>query len=138
MSVATRLDLERAIQGDVDAEISKAYGIAIAWPNVSFEIPEDPLVWAQVTIRTGDAEMIEFGALKTFRTQGVLFVNVFGPVGMGSARVMEVADKALSRYRARNVGGVEFQTPSATDGAVENGFWVVKVQCPFWADTIVT
>ena len=136
MSVIGRLGIESGICGDVDEQIAKALNLQVAWPNVKFEPPADGSSWLQVTVRTGESEIIETGLVRTFRTAGVLFVNVYGALGRGNAACMAIADVVLRRYRARTIAGVNFLGSNANDGDVENGWWVVKVQCPFYADEI--
>ncbi len=131
--IDSQLDLERTIQADFNDGIAKPRRVQVAWPNVPFEPPLDE-AWVQFSLQPADPEQVAIGDGATHRYRGVLFANVYAPIGLGQALALEIADAILGRYRAASRGGVIFRTPHAANGRREAGWWKVPVQCPFFAD----
>lgn len=134
--ITSQLNLERAITNDFHENIARPLNVRVAWPNARFERPDDA-PWIILSIVKNDKVQRDFGASSHgYRTTGVVFANVYIPLGLGSARALEIADKILGRYRDVMRDGVYFETASVGSGRREAGLWKIPVQCPFYADSI--
>jgi hypothetical protein len=114
----------------------------VARPNESFSPPRD--YWARVSIRSGEAFTREMGGAPVHRVHpGVVFVDIFAPVGRGNGRALELAQQAAQLFTAQKVksfsgGQVRFNTPTIRDIGqnAEGTFYHVQASIPYARDAL--
>ena len=134
--ITDRLDLDQKITGDFDANIAQPLNIRVSYPNAPFERPDDE-PWIHFSIVYGDKLPAEFGGpTRRYRTPGVLFCNIYLPLGLGTARIASIAGRIASRYRDASRDGVYFETSTIGESRREAGMWKMTVQCPFYGESL--
>ena len=135
MSVTSRIEIDQAICADFDAEVASPRAVMVAWPNLIFDPPDDQ-AFITINIVCDSAEQIELGPDGRHRFVGVLFANVFCPVGRGEAEARDIAEAIGDRYRSATRGGIVFRSPTVGAGIRDRGYLRITVQCPFIADLV--
>lgn len=110
----------------------------ISWPNRDFTPPESS-EWIAVSIRAGDSQQIEIGSPTiTHRHSGLVYVQIFSPIGKGDKAALDIADQiaALFRRYRQSVtnGGIVFRTPTIRAVGVDGAFFQVNVSVPYVRD----
>lgn len=109
----------------------------------SFESPENPYdppdprtsYWARFTVLPGTTFAPETnGELVTYRTPGVIQVQLYGPVGAGSGVLLANASTISTAFRSTCDGLVTLRTPSISPGRRDGEWWRIDVSIPFFAD----
>lgn len=111
----------------------------VAWPNVSFTPPEEG-PWVRLDIVWGDAEPSTMGQSggKRNTIPGVVFVNVFAPIGKGRGAINAEADAARNVFNRFEVSGVRFNVPSGPEPVRGDPEWEqVVIRVPFSVDELI-
>jgi hypothetical protein len=147
MAAVTTLTGLRAL---VEQRFTTAWAAAtpIAYENVPFLEPgadagTDPQSaassWVRITVREGDEETVTVGNIAKVRVVGMVFIDVFSPMGIGTATPRGYAETAAQIFRRVFVDGVQFRAPMVVAlGDRGEGWWQIQVQVPFWWDRIHT
>lgn len=108
------------------------------YPNEAFTRPEPATTWARFTIIEGMSQQMDIGApVKTFRTIGLLVIQLFAPLDAGSIGVLTEADTVAALFR--NWSGQTIVCRAATIENIGNdnlGWYQVNVTVPFHTDEL--
>lgn len=115
------------VEGDPPAAKSD-----IAWPNRAYEPGED--AWIRPLIRFGRTIEEEKGEDGLSRREGLFVVNIYAPLGTGTARVFGLAADVEDIFRRKKVGGVILgETETWELGPDEDTeLYRVQVRIRFW------
>jgi hypothetical protein len=106
------------------------------YPNEEFTRPNS--LWARFTVIEGEEQQLDIGSeLKTFRTPGLLIVQLFAPLNSGSIGILSQADVIADAFR--NWGGPTLTCRAATVKEIGNdgyGYYQVNVTVPFHIDEL--
>lgn len=101
------------------------------------DAPPDPLtdVWARVTVLAGETIIAETaGTVNTFRTSGVVQVQIYGPLGVGDSAILTVADAVAVAMRVACTSDFTLRSPSMSPGRRDGDWWRIDVAAPFFSD----
>jgi hypothetical protein len=106
---STYNDIRAAIEGRIAAELAKAPSYPVSYQNVPFTPPNNT-PWLQVFLRLGDNA---YATLNSFNRQnGTLVVNVFTPVGAGTAANFTIAERIKDLFDRAKFSSIIFDAAS--------------------------
>ncbi len=114
-------------------------GYPVFWTDVPGEKPASETVWARVTIRhaTGRQSSLSGAAgTKRFESTGTLFVQVFAPIGDGSAAGYSAALLARDAYRDAQDPDVWFRNVRMNEAGASGAFEQFNVLADFSYDEV--
>lgn len=107
------------------------------YPNESFVKPNG-VIWARFKTELGQESQMDIGdTAKTFRTLGVVMVQLFAPQDQGSVALLQMADDLAEVFR--NWYGATVACGSATIkdiGTDSFGWYQVNIVIPFKSDAL--
>ena len=97
--------------------------------------------WVRLAVRDGNSKQISLGVPSLDRHAGIVFVQVFSPLGTGDSRARWLADKACGVFRKRDLdtttGSMTFGVPYTVAAETPGDNWFqINVLCPFTADEL--
>lgn len=108
------------------------------YPNEKFIKPEPSALWARFHITDGSESQIDIGATqKSFRTHGVLTIQLFAPLNQGAIGILNMADTLAGVFR--NWCGTTITCREASVRNIGNdgfGWYQVNVIIPFQTDVL--
>jgi hypothetical protein len=107
-------DVRAAIEGRIAAQMTVAPAYPVSYQNVPFTPPNN-LPWIQAFIRFGDngyATLLPPGNAGFNRHNGVLTVNVFTPIGVGTAANFTIAERVKNLFDRAKFSGIIFDPVS--------------------------
>lgn len=123
----TRENLGNVLRSYYVEQVATPHNIPTLYDNHEATPTNSP--WVRLTVSDGAADRIDSGP--TYRTVGVLIVQVFDVVDRGTKESMQLVDQIASAFRAVTLEGIACGVPSPiTIGRVE-GFWQTNVTLPF-------
>ena len=111
---STYNDLRAAIEGRIAAELAKAPTYPVSYQNVPFTPPNNT-PWLQAFIRFGDnayATLLPTGGVGFNRQNGTLVVNVFTPIGNGTAANFTIAERVKDLFDRAKFSSIIFDPAS--------------------------
>jgi len=111
---STYNDLRAAIEGRIAAELAKAPTYPVSYQNVPFTPPNNT-PWLQAFIRFGDnayATLLPTGNVGFNRQNGTLVVNVFTPIGNGTAANFTIAERVKDLFDRAKFSSIIFDPAS--------------------------
>lgn len=112
---STYNDIRAAIEGRIATELAKAPVYPVSYQNIPFTPPNNS-PWLQVFLRLGDNA---YATLKSFNRQnGVLVVNVFTPVGAGTAANFTIAERVKDLFDRAKFSSIIFDAASGPSQVV--------------------
>jgi hypothetical protein len=131
----TYSELEQTIRLRVHDKIGKKY--KVFFDNELVEKPEHPVeVWLRAAVRIGLNDLVGLGAKRLFRFSGVLFVQVFTRIGLGTRDPNTIVDEVIRAFRAVTENGITYRTPTPNHvGRMETEFQT-NILCPFYSDDL--
>jgi len=130
--------MQTSIYQEIRAKYLTTIGIPTEFPNEKFTRPKPAAIWARLTIIDGLTQQMDIGApTKTFRTVGLIIVQVFAPLDAGSIGVLTQADTIAALFR--NWAGQDVLCRAATINTIGNdtfGWYQVNVEIPFHVDEL--
>jgi hypothetical protein len=106
---STYNDIRAAIEWRIAAELAKAPSYPVSYQNVPFTPPNNT-PWLQVFLRLGDNA---YATLNSFNRQnGTLIVNVFTPVGAGTAANFTIAERIKDLFDRAKFSSIIFDAAS--------------------------
>lgn len=133
-----------AIQTRYGTLVEDALSLPTLYPNSPpFESDENPNPipdpktsnWARFTILEGTTEVVETnGELNTFRSPGVVQVQLFGPLGVGDGALRTLADGVAGALRVVSDPLYCLRAASVGTGRRDGDWWRVDVTAAFFAD----
>jgi len=104
-------------------------------PNTAFTQPEEG-PWGRLVINDGETERIEHPG--TYRSAGVMILQIFDEIGKGEGALLELADTLTVVFRRVTVQGVRFEDPSLKRiGNSGDGWYQMNLICRWTADEVV-
>ena len=70
----------------------------VAWPNVKFT-PVIGVLWCRIDINILTTHIMNIGAVKNYRTPGIITIQIFSPKNEGDSIIMGVADVVAAIFR---------------------------------------
>ena len=92
-------------------------------------------LWVRLTILWGAVQATEIGG--NFRLVGVMKAQIRQPFLLGEHNTLVLGDTIADAFRSVNYSGVTFRTPTVESFGRDGPYWLVNVQCPFFADEVV-
>jgi len=110
---STYNDIRAAIEGRIATEMAIAPAYPVSYQNVPYSPPNNS-PWLQVFIRFGDNAYATILSPATGynRQNGVLTINVFTPVGVGSGANFTIAERVKDLFDRQTVSGIIFDAAS--------------------------
>jgi len=111
---STYNDIRAAIEGRIAAELAKAPTYPVSYQNVPFTPPNNT-PWLQAFIRFGDnayATLLPTGGVGFNRQNGTLVVNVFTPIGAGTAANFTIAERVKDLFDRAKFSSIIFDPAS--------------------------
>jgi hypothetical protein len=111
---STYNDVRAAIEGRIATELAVAPVYPVSYQNVPFTPPNNT-PWVQVFIRFGDnayATLRPIGSAGFNRQNGTLVVNVFTPVGVGTAANFTIAERLKDLFDRVKLSSIIFDAAS--------------------------
>jgi hypothetical protein len=106
---STYNDVRSAIESRIAAEMAKSPDYPVSYQNVPFTPPNNT-PWLQAFIRFGDNN---YATLTSFNRQnGTLVVNVYTPIGAGTAANFEIAERIKDLFDRAKFSGIIFDPAS--------------------------
>lgn len=91
--------------------------------------------FCRVVVMQGQAQILSIGSPSLDRFTGLLYVQIFVPVGEGDERPKFLADKAREMFRKKYIGGISFQLPfDNVVGDNGEGWYLINVVVPYIVD----
>lgn len=97
----------------------------------------DTTNWARFSVHTGEVRLVGLGNPKVYRCEGFAEAAFFAPIESGSDSLADLADKTSDAFRSFGTGGVTFRSPHLEPMRRDERWWVLPVQCPFFADEVI-
>jgi hypothetical protein len=107
-------DVRAAIEGRIATQMAIAPAYPVSYQNVPFTPPNNA-PWLQAFIRFGDnayATLLPTGSAGFNRHNGVLTVNIFTPIGVGTAANFTIAERVKDLFNRVTVSGIIFDPVS--------------------------
>jgi hypothetical protein len=110
---STYNDVRAAIEGRIATQMAIAPVYPVSYQNVPFTPPNNT-PWLQAFIRFGDNAYATLLAPSTGynRQNGVLTINVFTPLGAGTAANFTIAERVKDLFDRQTVDGIIFDAAS--------------------------
>jgi hypothetical protein len=138
MSVTSFHSMIGGLEEDFATAIAQAQQLVTQYDNAPFTKPAPPGPWARMRVIRGETTLIEINRVgfRTFRTVGILSVQLFVALELGEGEATQMADIIANRYRGITRAGCLFRSPTIGDGSRDGPWWTLTVFCPFHADRI--
>ena len=107
-------DVRAAIEGRIATQMAIAPAYPVSYQNVPFTPPNNA-PWLQAFIRFGDnayATLLPTGSAGFNRHNGVLTVNIFTPIGVGTVANFTIAERIKNLFDRVTVSGIIFDPVS--------------------------
>lgn len=133
-------DVRAAIEGRIATEMALSPTYPVSYQNVPFSPPNNT-PWLQAFIRFGDsgyATLLPLGATtKGFNRQnGVLTINVYTPVGLGTGANLVIAERAKDLFDRAQFSSIIFDAasgPSQVTPAQPEPYYQTQLTASFTA-----
>lgn len=91
--------------------------------------------FCKVSILESEASIVSFGPSSLDRHVGLVYVQVFVPLGEGDERAGLLADKVIPLVRKKSISGLTFMLPRVDIvGNTGEGFWLINVVASYIYD----
>lgn len=98
------------------------------------EMNDEVNEWIRVSIQNSKAYQASLGSNPLFRYVGIMFIQIFTKLDIGSGRAVEIADVLTQLFRAKRIGDIVFKVPSLQKIGVSNGWYQVNVSVEFFRE----
>jgi hypothetical protein len=122
-----------AIRTGIFATLNTAFATSttkIAWPNYPFD-PADKTSYLEPTIHFGSTEDAELGETGMGLRYGILMINVYTKLDIGTKQGYDICKKIEDLYRIKVISGIMFSEPYTQEIGKKNGHWLFIVNVPF-------
>ena len=124
--------MHNAIRSRFRTQIEGPLSLATLYDNQNADPPDDA-VWCRLTVLNGDARAVELGGTLD-RSNGVMTAQLFGPIGLGDASLLRIADRIAAAFKRAAADGVRFQVPYVNNLGRNHNNWQINVVCPYVVD----
>lgn len=114
-------------------------GFPVVWSDVPGSAPTAETVWARVTVRHADggqASLAGENGARRWNNAGVLFIQVFAPVGDGSTAAYSAAQTVANAYRDAKGLDVWFRNTRINEVGASGAFEQINVLTDFSYDDV--
>lgn len=130
------------VQRELEDHFSTQWAAAtpVVYDNAPKPTFNDDVLWVRFTVTYGIANQISMGAGDSnfHRFTGIVNVQVFSPLDVGSKPALELADTVVDMLTANRIGKSQMNTAETNIlGNDGYGRYQVNVVCPFYFDSIV-
>nr|BDD45288.1 hypothetical protein 10 [bacterium] len=109
-------------------------GIPISWQNVPFE-PVGSYI--SLHLMHGESFLVGLGKVRTFRTTGVISIDIHVPTSQGLGEVNKYADYIVSTFRGTAFDGIICRGRSTKKNLGRtDGYYRTNISIPFYADEL--
>lgn len=135
----TWLDVSNTIRNRFKIQVKDQItgGLPTQQDNAPFKVPTSG-IYCRLKLDYDDSSQEEFGNNKSFRKHGIVIAQIYGPLKKGDKDLLIVGDFIARRFRAVTDGAVTFNTSSLKPKGRKGKHWRVDVECPFFANNIVS
>jgi hypothetical protein len=119
----------------IEARLSSSWGstTAVKWPNVKFEpTPGTPFI--ELDIAWSDSRQASIESTPLHRAVGIISINVYTALNIGSKTAEDYADTLAGYYRAAQFSGITCRSPVVRTIGEMDGWWVVNMSVEFQYD----
>lgn len=81
---------------------------------------------------------VSLGDTQTYRTTGIITVNVYVPLNVGTKIPIELADTAAAIFRGKQFSDIQCRTPQLQIVGEIESWYVVSLDIPFYHDDSYT
>lgn len=123
------------LQYDIEAHFSNNWvETPVIYQNIAYnDVPE----YIRINILSGKRFQASLGCNNnTYRTPGVLIVQIFTPKNTGTKRALDIVDLLITFLQSKVIGAVNFKTPYISFQNIADSFYQVNLNCPFYVDNI--
>lgn len=106
----------------------------VVFDNLAYT-PVQGTPYVRVSIRPGTSERITIGS-REHRTVGVIIIQIFTPVGTGTADARAMADQAAAIFRDQEFGGLLCRSPSIQNVGQSTDWTQFNVTVPYQRDEV--
>jgi hypothetical protein len=107
----------------------------VIYENQRPSITDPTIAWVRFVVNWGQAQQVMTGgASGTFRTAGVVEIQVFTPIATGYKLSLQISDIIDAAFRGFKYGGLEFFAMNITKGRQAEGWFMRNVSVPFIYD----
>ena len=125
--------LRSTVEGRIQANWTTT---PVAYDNTVFTVPKT--AWIKVFIADNKAYPAELGnVVKRRRSIGVIFADVYAPVGKGSNEARVIADAFATLFRDFKSASLTCDEPSVRTMGEKDGWYQMIVNIPYRYDFII-
>ena len=112
--------------------------IPVSWPNEDFTPPTDK-TYVKFFILNGETRIVDIGSpIKTYRSTGVIFLQLLAPPRTGNGLVKSQADTMAAIFRSWCGSSVRCRAATVKEiGLDADGWYQVNVKIPFQRDELL-
>ena len=135
---STYNDVRAAIEGRIATELAIAPAYPVSYQNVPYTPPNNA-PWLQASIRFGDnayATLLPTNSAGFNRHNGTLVVNIFTPIGVGTAANFTIAERVKDLFDRAKFSGIIFDPisgPSQVTPAAPEPYYQTQLTATFEA-----
>ena len=120
----------------IEARFAAAWGATtrVAYGNVPFT-PQTDESWVRLSVQSGDAERITIGQA-LHRHLGIIFIQIFTPVGRGEKPGRALADTASAVFRDAYFSTILCKSARMTVVGAVGSHHQINISIPFERDEI--
>lgn len=127
----------KLIKKDIEAYLNTNWTTTkIQYPNARFEQPDSEYI--RLSINYGDTDQISMGASQDHRTVGIITIAIFSPSNVGAGKATEYGDTLIDLFTGKTIGSVQTRSPTIEVLGLENNWFQIQVQVPFYSNRVVT
>jgi hypothetical protein len=123
------------IQRDIETYFSNNWTeTPVYYQNVAYSEASE---FIRLTILSGKRFQASLGnTVNTYRTPGVIIVQIFCPKNRGTTRALNISDLIITFLQSKVIGSVNLKTPFISFQNIVDSFYQVNMTCPFYVDNI--
>jgi hypothetical protein len=107
----------------------------VVYENQRPAVTDPTIAWVRFVVNWGESKQVMTGGLSgTFRTAGVVEVQVFTPMATGYKLSLQISDVVDAAFKGFKFGGLEFFASSINKGRPAEGWFMRNVSVPFIYD----
>jgi len=131
-------DVRAAIEGRIATQMAIAPAYPVSYQNVPYTPPNNA-PWLQAFIRFGDnayATLLPTGSAGFNRRNGTLVVNIFTPIGVGTAANFTIAERVKDLFDRAKFSGIIFDPisgPAQVTPAAPQPYYQTQLTATFEA-----
>jgi hypothetical protein len=133
----TQEEIHNIIRTRFKTLIADVHTLTTQYDNEELSNP-DNILWCRLTIKEGSTSQTSIGSpgSNIFRVVGIIYAQLFCPIGDGDKDILAMADNIADAFRGVSISGVLFKSPSVRSLGRLGSEWQVNVECPFQSDII--